>query len=223
MALTVDSSWTWSFWEAGKGGSTGYFQRFWNNAIRWLVHDPDFGRVRLESDKDNYDPGDPVQARCTVLDENYRPAAKSQVEVAWKNREAGGWKTLATQEVEAGVFSAEGVPENGGVYDLKCSAKVNGKPAGDESILVNVDSLGEEMKDTTVHNDLLKALASRSGGKTLRLGDSDWFDRLGLNTDAAFEIVGRRVERIWDNALVLSLIVMLLSLEWFLRRRWGGL
>jgi uncharacterized membrane protein len=224
MALTSDASWLWNFQVAGDGGSAAYYQRFWNNAIRWLVHDPDFGRVRLEADRDHYDPGEAMKARCAVFDENYKPAAKATVEMQIRERERQtGWKTLPAQEIETGVHAAEHQPQGGGVYEIKCSARTDGKKAGEDTVLADVDRLGEELQRTAVDNGLLSALAKRSGGQTIALGDSDWGDAVGLGAEAAFEIVGRQVARIWDNAMVLSVLALLLSLEWFLRRRWGGL
>jgi uncharacterized membrane protein len=224
MALAADASWRWSFGAAGGGGSAAAYQRFWNNAIRWLVHDPDFGRVRLEADRDQYDPGEPVKVRCSVLDENYRPAAKAAVELTLRNRERGGaWSGLAVQELDTGVYGGEAAPGGGGVYELRCGAKIGGKSAGDDTVLVNVDPLGEELKDTAVHNQLLAELAKRSGGETIDAGSTSWGRKLGLDAEAPFEVVGRKVARVWDNGLVLALLALLWSLEWFLRRRWGGL
>ena len=40
MSLSVDSSWRWSFAEAGKGGGNQAYLRFWKSAMRWLVGDP---------------------------------------------------------------------------------------------------------------------------------------------------------------------------------------
>ncbi len=41
MALAVDASWRWSFSEAAEGRGNQAYLRFWKNALRWLVADPD--------------------------------------------------------------------------------------------------------------------------------------------------------------------------------------
>lgn len=227
MALTIDSSWLWGFYAAGLGHSGLHYQRFWNNAVRWLVHDPEFGRVRLESDADTYLLGDTVLARCSVLDENYRPAVQAQVEISMKPRahlegRQTEWVRLSSRESEPGVFTVEHTPQAGGVYDLRCSAKVRGKSAGEDGWIVIVDPLGDEMKDTAVHNELLRELAARSGGKTLSSREN-WFDVVSGGEPEHVDVIGKQVLRLWDNAVVLLLLGVLWTTEWLLRRRWGGL
>ena len=60
MALLTDSGWHWGFLAAGEGDDGRAFQRFWENAIRWLVRDPALTLLRLELDRLEYRRNQPI-------------------------------------------------------------------------------------------------------------------------------------------------------------------
>ena len=60
LALLTDSAWHWGFLAAGEGDDGRAFQRFWENAIRWLVRDPALTLLRLELDRLEYRRNQPI-------------------------------------------------------------------------------------------------------------------------------------------------------------------
>ena len=60
LALLTDSAWHWGFLAAGEGDDGRAFQRFWENAIRWLVRDPALTLLRLELDRMEYRRNQPI-------------------------------------------------------------------------------------------------------------------------------------------------------------------
>ena len=47
MAIASDTMWRWRFAAgAGGGASERAYHRFWSNALRWLVRDPDLRKLR---------------------------------------------------------------------------------------------------------------------------------------------------------------------------------
>ena len=80
---------------------------FMNNAIRWLIQDPELELVRLELSDDAPIPGTTVQMKATVFDTNYQPASNFPVEVTVKRRaspmgEALLFTVTSTGKLEAG-------------------------------------------------------------------------------------------------------------------------
>ena len=53
MTLSVDSSWRWSFSKAVEGGGNQAYLRFWKNAIRWLIADPEDRQVVVFPSQEN--------------------------------------------------------------------------------------------------------------------------------------------------------------------------
>jgi hypothetical protein len=73
--------------------------------------------------------------------------------------------------------------------------------------------------------DLLKKIAASSKGEYLSI--NDWneksFDKIAakLETIAPSEIVEQRQTRLWSNLWPFGVILALLSVEWWMRRKWG--
>ena len=82
LALLTDSGWHWGFLAAGDGDDGRTFQRFWENAIRWLVRDPALTLLRLELDRLEYRRDQPIAARVRTMHADYSPASDVPVALA---------------------------------------------------------------------------------------------------------------------------------------------
>jgi hypothetical protein len=77
-----------------------------------------------------------------------------------------------------------------------------------------------ELAETTLNLGLLETVADLSGGKVVKVDQTGELTGLFLKEgDAKREL---RETPLWDNALVLGLFALLLSVEWVMRRG-GGL
>jgi hypothetical protein len=79
LALLTDSGWNWGFMAAGEGDDGRAFQRFWENAIRWLVRDPALTLLRLELDRLEYRRNQPIAVRVRAMHADYSPAPDVEV------------------------------------------------------------------------------------------------------------------------------------------------
>src|SRR5206468_10326069 len=82
LALLTDSAWHWGFMAAGEGDDGRAFQRFWENAIRWLVRDPALTLLRLELDRLEYRRNQPIAVRVRAMHADYSPAPNVEVTLA---------------------------------------------------------------------------------------------------------------------------------------------
>jgi len=81
MALATDSSWYWAFTAHRTGAPTRYYDRFWGNALRWLVRDPDLTTVKVTADPPSVEPGKPVGVVVSARTPDYQPAQDARVDV----------------------------------------------------------------------------------------------------------------------------------------------
>src|SRR5690606_7714185 len=80
LAITTDSLWRWGFLAAARPGDDGRaYSKLWENALRWLMDDPDLRYLRVDSDRIEYGPDDPVRLDVRLLDSDYRPRAGGAV------------------------------------------------------------------------------------------------------------------------------------------------
>jgi len=226
LAVTTDSSWFWGFLAAGEGGTNRAYQRFWNNALRWLVRDPALTPVQVEPDKPAVEPGEPVGLSVSVRAPDYGPGAGTPVSaelVAEDGHAVAHGEAVAGPD---GVAHLELAPPGPGAYKVVASAGPRcgsppcpaGAPAEQATAAVAVRAAGPEDLDAAPRPDLLRAVAEATGGA---FSNGDRLPEVRLAEPEVVEIGRRKDVPIWDRALFLCGLVLALSAEWVLRRRWG--
>jgi len=221
MALMTDSSWLWSFPAEGRGLSNRYYEHFWNNAIRWLVRDPDLTTLQVTAEPPSVEPGTAVGAVVTAREPDYQPAAGAAVTLelsAVRDR-----RVVATAHATTGPdgtarvsFPAQPV----GAYRVHAVAKAGDRVLGEGEDAVAVRTLGPELTDASVRMDLLSTLARDTGGKAYRLPLQSLPD-LPLLDPPIVEVGRSRDRPLWDRWEWLLVLATALGLEWVLRRRYG--
>jgi uncharacterized membrane protein len=222
MALLTDTAWHWGFLAAGGGDDGRAFQRFWENAIRWLVRDPSLTLLRLELDRVEYRRGQTVVARVRTLNADYTPAGGTDVAlelVPANEAESAGRKPLRELKVttnKEGEANFELASLPAGAYRLAASAVLAGRPLTEEQTLV-VRPEGRELEDVVAREAVLRELAALTGGELRRgaLGD------VSLRKPREVRVGNLRTIELWSNPGLLLLALVLLSAEWALRRRAG--
>ncbi len=215
LLLATDGTWRWSLPMAGQGKSPRVYERFWENAIRWLVRDPRSELVLLESDRRAVGPGETAEMRVHVRGESYRPEAG--VSVTLTVRDAAG--ELVRQETaetgEDGTVRVPLAPEVAGLYSVEATT-----PRGSAGpvFLERLDA-SRELADAAIDPQLLQALASATGGSVRRVDEG--FPRLPFARDREVRVESASVRPLWRSWWSWTLIAGLFSLEWWLRRRWG--
>jgi uncharacterized membrane protein len=221
LALATDASWFWAFPAQASGAPERYYDRFWNNALRWLVRDPDLTTLKVVADPPQVEPGKPVGVIVTARQPDYAPAASAQVKADLFSVEQG--RVIATQTGQSGpdgVVRLEFAPPAPGAYKLLARAQKGEAELGEGEDAVAVRAVGPELSDASVRGELLADIARVTRGA---------FHRLPLNglpevplLDPPVVEVGRSRDRpLWDRWYYLVVLAALLGGEWLLRRRFG--
>ena len=222
MTVASDGTWAWAF-TAHRGGSpTRAYDRFWGNALRWLVRDPDLTTLTVTADPSSVEPGQPVAAVVSARTPDYQAAEGAQVRV-----ELYSVADRRVVAVQTGVAGADGLarlefaPPAPGAYKLLGSAKRGEQDLGKGEDAVAVRAVGPELSDASVRPRLLEEIARITGGRTYSAADGALPDDVPLLDPPVVE-VGRAKDRpLWDRWYFLAALVLLLGGEWFLRRRFG--
>ncbi len=221
MALAVDSSWYWSFTAHAQGAQTRHYDRFWGNALRWLVRDPDLTTLKVTADPASVEPGRPVAAIVSARMPDYQPAAEAQVKVDLYSVESR--KVIASQNATTGsdgVARVEFAPPSPGAYKLLGSARKGDKSLGEGEDGVAVRAVGPELSDASVRPELLEEVAKATGGKAFRLPQLS-LASVPLLDPPVVEVGRAKDQPLWDRWYYLVVLVALLGAEWMLRRRFG--
>ncbi|HVR60371.1 MAG TPA: glutamine amidotransferase [Polyangia bacterium] len=220
LALLTDTAWNWGFAAAGEGDDGRAFQRFWDNAIRWLVRDPALTLLRIELDRVEYRRGQPVAARVRAMHPDYSPARN--VEVTLDVRAAGSDPAAKPLRSAGGATNSDGEAHvdlgllGPGAYRLTGSATLDGRAATEEKTFV-VRAEGKELDDVAFRDRVLREIAQVGGGDYR-------FEEIGhpaIREPREIRVGRQESIELWSSPLLLVVGIALLAAEWALRRRAG--
>ena len=215
----IEETWQWRREVGGR-----LFDTYWLQLIRRLTRGQFLGRDRrfvLETDRPRYRLGERVVVTMTVLDKAEAAALPDRVfaevvdpqgRVVTRARLTRLGKTSGTYE---GVFS----PARVGSYAARVDSslvRAGQKPA---AAMIHVEPAGREMRQLEPDHETLSRLASRTGGLAVGL---DGIDRIAEQIeDRSVEVPDDIGEPLWDTKLVLALFVLIIGVEWILRKALG--
>ncbi|HTE53579.1 MAG TPA: glutamine amidotransferase [Kofleriaceae bacterium] len=226
LAITTDSLWRWGFVAAATPGDDGraYF-KLWENAIRWLMDDPDLRYLRVDSDRIEYGPGAPVRVDVRLLDRDYKPRAGGGVslEVVRGSDPASTEKVAQAQITtgEVGEAHHELSRLDAGVYRVTARAQV-GERKVEASDIFLVRQASEELSRPAPTQELLQVIADATGGRQLGPVDELPAD-LPMAEPRVVRVDRRSDVELWSRPWLLIAALLLLGLEWGLRGRIGYL
>ena len=221
VALTTDSSWFWALPARVSGTPDALYSRFYKNTLRWLVHDPDLNTVQVSADAAEIEPGKSATVNVLVRGADYQPEANAAVIIKIFSVESGkeiGSRSGTTQQ--EGTLQAVFPSLSLGAYKLHATATKEGKWVGEGEDSIAVRPVGPELLDPSVNPSLLKEISNATGGKAFSLPISD-LPALPLRKPPVVELGRSEDQPIWDRWYFLVCLVLSLSAEWWVRRRWG--
>ncbi|MFH1681070.1 MAG: hypothetical protein ABIH26_10545 [Candidatus Eisenbacteria bacterium] len=219
--LLIDGGgmWRWDF-RVREGMAAGVYDRFWSNAIRWLVAREGYRNVTLRPESMTYNRGEAVSFRALVTDETLNPVADARVEGTLTG--PGGAERrfrLEPDPAEPGAYRKTLGPLPPGDYSYSASAARAEVSLGDDSGEFTVSDYSAEFLETERNDPLLRAVARVSGGRVLPVEEAAaWQGDLGLTARSRSV---REEREIWNHLVFFVLLVALLSVEWLIRKRHG--
>ncbi len=241
---------TWKAWRRNETAIKAY-ERFWKQVILWLAkREGASGNtyVLIDSNTRRVAAGGNKAVGFTVGVRGKGglpvPDAKFLVKVIGPNKEETVVQTVREDKQERGYFYRTNEPGEYVVWAKASGKDADGSPLDDQpataKFLVYAEDL-ESLRPAADH-EFLKGLAAAGGGTAYVGGEdrmTDFLERLLaeplLPSRARAELwpdwrrtpvgdtAGEQLAALWTSGLLLTfvLFVALLSLEWFLRRRWG--
>ena len=209
---------TWRWRKAGENAE--FFDKFWVQAVRYLQAgraQEGQSRGRIQTDRDHYEVGEPIELTARLLDELYEPLPVTSVTATLEvNGQSAETITLQPVPNQPGNFSAATTARRAGLNHLRVNWGIEGASAPQTSFQVELPSA--ETRQFGQNQQLLQELATLSGGRYFPLSQIAELPAAVPNRSKVVE-VRTTPQPIWDNELVLGLLVGLLATEWFLRKR----
>ncbi|NOX96700.1 MAG: VWA domain-containing protein [Nitrospirae bacterium] len=224
VAITTDSTWRWTF--SGRGGDE--YSRFWSQLFRWLYpekkeKEKEGKLVQVITDRDNYFSEDTIYITARVRDEDGRLIPDVQVsclidtpdgkEVQLKMNPNS---SSATDSLLGEDYSLTFVPKKRGTYKITVKASRKEQLLGEDTLSLLVGDPSLEFRNTWLNERLLRRLATESRG---RYYDLETVDKLPDDIVVQGKVVTQvREKKLWDSPWLFISFLVLLTLEWSIRK-----
>ena len=218
-AILAHELWRWDLMMWGINRSEDVYRNMLINMAKWLETNRSDSLVRVEMDGANYKYGDPIAMRIEVYDENLTPVSNSDVAIQLQR---SGWRReYSAKAMGEGKYSMQLQPPQPGDYEATVIAKQGDRTIGSRDVLFSVGEYSAELSDLQAQPAVLHNLAQATGGV---FTTPDSLNRLlkDIHGVATISKITREHE-LWNNKVVLALILLLLTTEWFIRKRKGML
>jgi len=220
--LMGEGLWRWRLSEAESETEQSVLFDLISKTVQYLSVKEDKRRFKVFTSKPAYDENEPVQFNGTLYNESYEPVNEPELSLQVKN-EAGKVfnyvfsKTEKGYQLDAGAMAA-------GNYSYVANTTLGGKKfTASGSFYVN--ALIAEFQQTTANHQLLNTVARQSGGKLFMPQDLlKIVEEIGKNDNIkTISYEDRKYDELINLKWLFGLILVLLSVEWFLRKRNGEL
>jgi len=223
MAVTTDSLWRWRFSSTLDGGAgQRAYHRFWSNALRWLVRDPETSRIQVRPESRRFDLNEPAEVVFSVQGPDYQPLPFARLRITLGHTSSGTKQVEDVTTGESGVLRRRFKDLKAGPYRVIAEARKGARSLGKGGGVFVVAEESEELSRGAPRPDLLREIASLTGGAKLSVS-SDGLDDVARVDPDVVEIDRKRNIELWDNGWALALGLLLLALDWSARRRNGYL
>ena len=220
VAINTASTWRWQMMLPSTDQSQ---ETLWRQILRWLAASAP-SRISIDFDKDYYNVGEKVGVSATILNAEYQPSNDSSpwLQVIDPLQQVVD-SPLEWDIEEDGVYRSEFIAELPGVYELlvdvpSAAGEATQTGAEQSAAMVVTPSLREYINAQSDW-DVLERISSESKGAFFTLSDVDQLQEVIRQTPNA--LMRERTIDLWNNKWVFILLIVLMSLDWFLRRRKG--
>ncbi len=218
LSFAGDSTWRWYL----KGHQTEH-KRFWRQAIFWLARKAPDDAVWVQLEQRRFMPGGRVEFTAGAKSPDGQPIGDAAF-TAEIVRPDGSKRAVALGRVAEKATGSFVDTSQAGDYTVVVTATQNGAPLGQAKARFLVYEQDLELTNAAARPDLLTSLAAMTqsaGGRSLAPEQLADLLRELQQKPRQFLVESEEKHTPWDRWWFLALFIALLSVEWFLRKKWG--
>lgn len=215
--------WRWNMLSSPGTGTDNVLGIFLNNAFRWLTTQEDSRRIVVQPTKHSFTTQDPVEFTAQIYDDKYQPLEDVQVDVY--TQRGNTTNQLILNSLGSGQYQGAYDQLPAGEYKFSATVKLNGVIIGTDQGVFSVGGVNAEYIDTKMNKSLLQQIAIQTDG---RYYESYNIEALPQDITASPHFKQRELQKstdieLWNSRWILALVILIFSIEWFLRKRSGML
>ncbi|WP_461451459.1 hypothetical protein [Mucilaginibacter sp.] len=218
--LTGEGLWKWQLAEYKAEGNHHAIEELLDQSVQYLTANANRQQFRVYPAKNIFDDGDEVMLNAELYNDALELINTPDVKADLKSNSGKQYSFLFTRNGQSYQLNAGTLPADEYAYNV--STKV-----GNKTFTANgrftVKALNLEARQSTANHRLLNTIAKQSGGQMLLPSEINKLADLIRKNDNIKTIVyeDKHYSDLVDIKWVFILILALLSIEWFTRKREG--
>ncbi|MCO5934228.1 hypothetical protein NAF17_01645 [Mucilaginibacter sp. RB4R14] len=218
--LTGEGIWRWQLAEYREFGNHHAVEELLSQTVQYLTANTNRQRFRVYASKNVFDEGENVLLNAELYNDALELINTPDVKINLKSQSGKNYSFLFTRSGQSYQLNAGTLPIGEYTYTATTS---NGKKAFTANGQITVKQLNLETRQSTANHQLLRNMAAQSGGQMLLPSQiSKLADLIRKNENIKTVVYeDKRYSDLIDVEWFFVLILLLLSAEWFLRKREG--
>jgi hypothetical protein len=213
--------WRWKF----LSDNNTVYQELMSRLLDVLARGENTERFYLTAGKNVFDAGENPNFTAEVFNEKMQPITGIPVQIELSRLSDNGHemplhrRSMSRENAQSTRFQAALPPLRPGRYVVRGEAEVADRVITSRPVEIKVSSVSVEFQDVCQDDEVLAAIARRSGGRYLQLpAAASLSDLLPLQSRQVATITELPLR---TSLLIFVMILVLLSLEWIIRKRAG--
>ena len=207
--------------EVAKGNTNAIdlYTTFLSNVIRWLSISDVEKQITIKTNKKFYSSAEEIGFVGQIYDNSLNPIDNAQVYVHIKGDQIN--KDITLTNKGNGVYSYTMPPLPAGDYRFSADVYSNGNLLGKDENRFTVEATNFELSNLQMNKNLLMKLSEQTGGKfyTSNNVSNIFNDIYKLKNFKPQTKIYRAEYTLWDKFWLLIPVILLFSIEWFIRKR----
>ncbi|WP_454801024.1 hypothetical protein [Mucilaginibacter phyllosphaerae] len=218
--LAGEGLWRWQLAEYREFGNHHALEELLSQTVQYLTANANRQRFRVYTSKNVFDEGENVLLNAELYNDALELINTPDVKINLKSQSGKNYSFLFTRNGQSYQLNAGTLPIGEYTYTATTS---NGKQVFTANGQLTVKQLDLETRQSTANHQLLRTIAKQSGGQMLMPNEVDKLAALIRKNENIKTIVyeDKRYSDLIDIKWLFVLILLLLSAEWFLRKREG--
>ncbi|MES2830254.1 MAG: hypothetical protein V4687_18990 [Bacteroidota bacterium] len=218
--LIGEGLWRWKLSEAKNNIEGTAVGNLISKSVQYLSLKDDKRKFKVYSTKSSFDEDEPILLNAALYNDSYKPVNSPDVGIQIKNSQGKSYNFLFTRTDAAYQLDAGTLPA--GNYSYTATTKLGDKPYTAKGIFF-INNVVAEYQQTTANHQLLASMAAQTNGKMYHPVQllNIYKDILNNDQIKTLSYEDRKYEELINYKWLFALTLVLLSVEWFFRKRTG--
>ncbi len=219
IAILANEIWRWKL-NAVKESEL-VFNSLINESVKWLNVASEQKQLNVKTVKQVYGKAEEIEFFASAYDETYNPLENAEITIKAKRGNAE-YETI-TEPLGNGLYKATLNISEPGYYNYTATGNYKGKIIGTDTGKFSIGEIDLEKINLKQDRDLLLSLSGNTGGKFFESNNyNDFIKNLNLSLQNSDKFIYTNKEiKLWNLETVLVLIILLLAIEWIIRKKLG--